>query len=89
MANLYIIIIIIILAFDFSGKCGIFVPFMYYRFVCMRYQSRRNPYNRVMFHELRLIAEHYTSQPTCPTMLRNLTQRIIALVSRFAPPQTP
>lgn len=30
----------------FSGRAGIFIPFVYYRFLCLRYQSRRNPYNR-------------------------------------------
>ena len=29
-----------------SGRAGIFIPFVYYRFLCMRYQSRRNPYNK-------------------------------------------
>ncbi len=30
----------------FTGKSGIFVPFVYYRFLSLRYQSRRNRYNR-------------------------------------------
>lgn len=69
----------------FSGKCGIFVPFIYYRFICMRYQSRRNPYNRNMFYEIRITIEYYASQPSCPQILRNFSQKFIALVSRMAP----
>jgi hypothetical protein len=69
-----------------SGKCGIFVPFIYYRFICLRYQSRRNPYNRVMFYELRVALEYYTSHQSCPQFVRNLTQRLIGLCIRFAPP---
>jgi len=77
-----------ILVMIFAGKCGIFVPFIYYRFLCMRYQSRRNPYNRIMFYEMRIMLEHYTCQPSCPAFLRNLTSKFIALVMRMAPPQT-
>lgn len=76
----------IILFMIFTGKSGIFVPFIYYRFICLRYQSRRNPYNRVMFYELRVALEYYSNQPSCPQFVRNLTQRFIGLVIRFAPP---
>lgn len=70
----------------FSGKSGLFIPFIYYRFLCMRYSSRRNPYNRIMFYELRVILESYTNQASCPQMVKNLSQRLINLVTRFAPP---
>lgn len=71
----------------FMGKAGIFVPFIYYRFICMRYQSRRNPYNRIMFYELRMIIDYYTSQPSCPGVFRSLGQSLINLMNRFAPQQ--
>ena len=32
-------------------------PFIYYHFLTLRYTSRRNPYTRNMFHELRLATE--------------------------------
>jgi hypothetical protein len=32
-------------------------PFIYYQFLTLRYTSRRNPYTRNMFHELRLATE--------------------------------
>lgn len=70
-----------------TGKCGLFVPFIYYRFISMRYQSRRNPYSREMFHELRLAIDVYSNRPSCPQMLKNLGQTLINLVSKFAPPQ--
>lgn len=77
-----------ILIMIFAGKCGIFVPFIYYRFICMRYQSRRNPYNRIMFYELRVMIEHYTTQPSCPRFIGQCSQHLINLVSRMAPPTT-
>ena len=69
----------------FAGKCGIFVPFIYYRFICMRYQSRRNPYNRLMFYEFRVAIEQFTSKPNCPQIIKSLSQRIIGIVIRFCP----
>ncbi len=77
-----------ILVMIFAGKCGIFVPFIYYRFICMRYQSRRNPYNRIMFYELRVMVEHYATQPSCPRFVGQCSQHLINLVSRMAPPST-
>lgn len=74
--------------FYLRGRAGIFLPFVYYRFICMRYQSRRNPYNRIMFYELRTLVDYYSSQPTCPGFVRNLSQTLINFVQRFAPPQT-
>lgn len=71
----------------FSGKCGIFVAFIYYRFLCMRYQSRRNPYNKLVFYEMRISLEHYANQPSCPLFVRNMTQKLIALLARIAPAQ--
>lgn len=77
----------IILLMIFSGKTTLFMPFVYYRFVCMRYSSRRNPYNRAMFHELRLALETMTSQASCPQLVKNLGDKLINLVIRFAPQQ--
>ena len=33
----------------FRGKANFFVPFVYYRFLTLRYLSRRNPYTRYYF----------------------------------------
>lgn len=38
-------------------------PFIYYHFLTLRYTSRRNPYTRNMFHELRLATETVANQP--------------------------
>jgi len=83
-----IIIMPTLIIMIFMGRAGIFLPFVYYRFICMRYQSRRNPYNRIMFYELRTLVDYYSSQPTCPGFVRNLSQSLINFVQRFAPPQT-
>lgn len=72
----------------FSGKCTIFHPFVYYRFLALRYGSRRNPYCRTLFMELRMTVEHVTNKPQCPQVVRNISAKLIAFISRLAPAQT-
>jgi len=73
------------IVFIFTGQTSMVTPFMYYRFICMRYASRRNPYTRNMFHELRLAAEEASRSPRMPTAVTNLMYKAIGLVSRMAP----
>ncbi|XP_052795344.1 transmembrane protein 33-like [Mya arenaria] len=69
----------------FSGRATIFHPFVYYRFLTLRYASRRNPYCRTLFYELRLTVEYLCNNPRCPQFVRNIGFKSIALISRFAP----
>ena len=71
--------------FIFTGQTSFVTPFMYYRFVCMRYASRRNPYTRSMFHELRLAADELCRQEKVPQAVKNLVYKAVGLVSRMAP----
>ncbi|XP_075544811.1 transmembrane protein 33-containing Krueppel homolog 2 [Dermacentor variabilis] len=69
-----------------SGRSSLLTPFVYYRFLSLRYSSRRNPYTRTVFHELRLVTEYYASRPGCPMFLRNLLYKTINVLSQLAPP---
>lgn len=69
----------------FSGKCTIFHPFVYYRFLSLRYASRRNPYCRTLFCELRMTVEYMCNKPQCPQFVRNLSFKAIAFITRLAP----
>jgi hypothetical protein len=69
----------------FTGKGGLILPFFYYRFLTLRYASRRNPYCRTVFYELRISLENVCRSPSCPGFLRSLTNKGIAMISRFAP----
>lgn len=71
----------------FFGKSTLFMPFVYYRFLSMRYQSQRNPYNRQMFYELRVTVEQLSYHPRCPPVARNACQRLIGLIARMSPIQ--
>ncbi len=73
----------------FMGRSTLFTPFLYYRFLCLRYSSRRNPYTRNMFHEIRVAAEEAAASPRVPQGARNLLHKFINYVSRLAPVPQP
>lgn len=69
----------------FSGGAGLMTPFIYYHFLALRYSSRRNPYNRNMFHELRLATESFAHNPRLPPIGRKLLLSGISIIERIAP----
>lgn len=69
----------------FSGQGSILLPFIYYRFLTLRYSSRRNPYCRSLFTELRMLTEHLIMKPACPAFFRRMCLNSIAFISRLAP----
>lgn len=87
VAIMEIIILPTVVLMIIFGKSTIFMPFVYYRFLSMRYQSRRNPYNKLMFNELRVAVEQFVNGPNCPQFLRNAVQRAIGIISRMSPVQ--
>jgi len=73
----------------FTGRVSLVTPFMYYRFLGLRYTSRRNPYTRSIFYELRISLEQTAASPSVPQFARNLIHKGIGVVSNFAPPMVP
>uniref|UniRef100_A0A3P9IJ76 Transmembrane protein 33 n=1 Tax=Oryzias latipes TaxID=8090 RepID=A0A3P9IJ76_ORYLA len=69
----------------FSGQGSLLLPFIYYRFLSLRYTSRRNPYCRTLFTELRILLEHFVMKPACPAFFRRMCLNSIAFISRLAP----
>lgn len=69
----------------FTGQSYVLLPYLYYRFLCLRYSSNRNPYCKQFFHELRMVTEHLVNNPQCPGILRIITFKAIGLVCRIAP----
>ncbi|KPJ01371.1 PREDICTED: Krueppel homolog 2 [Papilio xuthus] len=66
--------------------CGLMTPFVYYYFLTWRYTSRRNPYTRNTFRELRVAAERAASSPSAPAPLARTLRSAVSLVCRMAPP---
>ncbi|KDR16814.1 Krueppel homolog 2 [Zootermopsis nevadensis] len=71
----------------FMGRASLLTPFIYYHFLTLRYSSRRNPYTRNMFYELRVLLEGTARKPGIPSFLRNILLSVISLASKLAPPQ--
>lgn len=69
------------------GKAGLLTPFIYYHFLIQRYTSRRNPYTRNMFHELRVLFESTAAKPSMPGILRQALLAVVSFSSKLAPPQ--
>ncbi|XP_071787319.1 transmembrane protein 33-like [Asterias amurensis] len=84
-----IIIMPFLIFMVFTGRVTFLVPIMYFRFLTFRYGSRRNPYCKQIFHELRIVTETYCSKPNTPQFLRNFLTKCITMISRFAPPMQP
>lgn len=68
------------------GRAGLLTPFIYYHFIMQRYTSRRNPYTRNMFRELRLLIEATAAKPAVPGLIKKALLAIINFTGRLAPP---
>ncbi|TKR76140.1 hypothetical protein L596_017329 [Steinernema carpocapsae] len=80
-----ILVFPVFIAMIFMGKVSIFFPFIYGRFLSLRYVSRRNPYTRLAFFQLKCSVQEGVNHPMCPQMVRNLAFKAIGLIERFAP----
>ncbi|KAJ8927128.1 hypothetical protein NQ314_020401 [Rhamnusium bicolor] len=69
------------------GRASLLTPFIYYHFLTQRYASRRNPYTRNMFHELRILFESTASKPNIPGIIRQVLLSIVNFTCKLAPPQ--
>uniref|UniRef100_A0A5S6Q1X7 Transmembrane protein 33 n=1 Tax=Trichuris muris TaxID=70415 RepID=A0A5S6Q1X7_TRIMR len=76
----------VIVSLTLYGKCNVIAPFVYYRFVTMRYSSRRNPRTRLAFQELRATAEYIANHRACPSLVQKAIHQLIRLVNWLAPP---
>lgn len=68
-----------------TGSMFILAPLMHYQFLRLRYSSKRNPYVRIVFSDLRMTLQHLTAHPRCPTAVATLVNKAIELISRLAP----
>lgn len=75
--------------FYFRGRAAIATPIIYYQFLVRRYTSRRNPYTRNMFHELRILFESTAAKPGMPGFVKQILLGIVSITSKLAPPPIP
>ncbi|VDN50992.1 unnamed protein product, partial [Dracunculus medinensis] len=80
-----ILVMPILVVMIFAGKASIFHPFVYYRFLTLRYLSRRNASTRMAFYHLRVFLEKTVSSPSCPQIIRLIVHNLIAFTCRLCP----
>lgn len=71
----------------FMGRAGLMTPFIYYHFLVMRYMSRRNPYTRNMFTELRMATDSLANRS--PPFIAKILRAGISFVCRLSPAVQP
>lgn len=67
----------------FRGRSGFMTPIFYYHFITMRYSSRRNPYTRKAFTELRMATEVLAARS--PAFIAKILRSCIGFVCRLCP----
>lgn len=83
-AEIFIMPLVIIQLF--TGQCGsILTPLVYYQFLMLRYMSRRNPYVRNAFSELKVSINQLLYNPACPAFIRNIVTKGMSLLERLSP----
>ncbi|KAI1725298.1 transmembrane protein 33 like protein [Ditylenchus destructor] len=68
----------------FAGKANIFFPLIYSRFLSMRYVSRRNPYTRAVFANMKQSVLSFAGNQSCPPVIRNVLIKTVAFVERLS-----
>lgn len=69
----------------FRGVTWLVAPLVYYRFLGLRYASRRNPYTRTVFYMLRVSLEKTAEHPNMPNGAKALIYKFISVVCSMAP----
>jgi hypothetical protein len=64
----------------FRGVTWLVGPLVYYRFLGLRYSSRRNPYTRTVFYMLRMSLEKTAEHPNMPNGVKVLIYKFISVV---------
>ncbi|KAK5978757.1 Transmembrane protein 33 [Trichostrongylus colubriformis] len=80
-----IFLVPVLISMIFVGKASLFVPFVYYRFLTLRYASQRNPSTRQAFAQMRYSLDQVAASPNCPQIVRSLIYNSVAFISRLAP----
>jgi len=75
------------LIWTLMGRTGIMTPILFYHFLSMRYSSRRNPYTRLAFEFLRVVADNVALKS--PPFVKYVIAQAISMISRLAPQPQP
>lgn len=68
----------------FFRRSTIFAPFLYYRYIKLRYSSQRNHYCRQVFYELNMTAEQYKYSGKTPQIVKTVLTMMQKLCLKLA-----
>ncbi|XP_033222426.1 Krueppel homolog 2 [Belonocnema kinseyi] len=85
IAMIEIILLPISIFLVFSGRAGLLTPFIYYHFLSLRLKSRRNPYTRNVFYEIRNAISAVAAKPSVPAIIRRLLTYFLQVVQVMEP----
>ncbi|CAI4222234.1 unnamed protein product [Auanema sp. JU1783] len=80
-----IFLVPLIISLVFVGQGSLVLPFVYYRFLTMRYASRRNPYTRSAFSQMKHSLLQISHSPSCPQLVGRLITMSTNFISNLAP----
>ncbi|XP_078049879.1 transmembrane protein 33-containing Krueppel homolog 2 [Augochlora pura] len=67
------------------GRASLLTPFIYYQFLKLRLASRRNPFTRNVFYELRNRLSLYAAKQTVPQIIRRMIAGLLSLTQHMVP----
>ena len=76
----------VILVMLILGRANLVSPFMYYRYIQLRYNSQRNAYCRTVFYELRVQGDLYKNSPRVPAIGKKAIQMVQDLCNKLGTP---
>ncbi|KAH8876158.1 Transmembrane protein 33, partial [Schistosoma japonicum] len=81
-----IMLMVVCIFMALSGPRIFVLPFIYYPFLKMRYNSKRNPYTRNAFMEVRIALQNVAYHSKCPAFISRVIYGLINIVSRLDRP---
>ncbi|TNN08323.1 Transmembrane protein isoform 5 [Schistosoma japonicum] len=78
-----IMLMVVCIFMALSGPRIFVLPFIYYPFLKMRYNSKRNPYTRNAFMEVRIALQNVAYHSKCPAFISRVIYGLINIVSRL------
>jgi len=85
VATTEIVVFAVSVLMVFSGQASLMIPFFYYRFLQLRYTSRRNPYSRLAFGQFRTMVTQLANHPQCPGFVGKIINVSVNYISRLSP----
>ena len=68
------------------GMPSWFAMIVYFKFLQLRFLSKRNPYNKQLFRQFRMAAEWVANHQRCPGIVKNLIHVGVSSVQKLVPP---